>query len=148
MHIMTIRGTWAHAGDYGGIWQEAAAVSGETYRASAWFWADPDWDPKMQEMKLEFFNADYSEMLKSESDALHEIPTEWERHEITAAAPDGAAWVRLVIHAEEVGYYGALQFDSVYMAPHDRFDEPTPEPVDVIIEILDESAEDGTGDIE
>ncbi len=138
MNIMTVRGTWANAGDHGGVWQEAAAEPGKTYRASAWFWADPDWDPEVQELKMEFFDADYSELLKTKSVALRKIPPEWERREISAKAPDRTAWVRLVINVEGTGDNGALQIDSIYMSPRDTFEEPTPEPVDVIIDLLDD----------
>jgi len=137
MNIMTVRGTWANAGTHGGCWQETEAEAGETYRASAWFWADPDWDPEVQELKLEFFSANHADLLKTESVPLRKIPTAWERREITAKAPDQTVWIRLVINVEGVGDSGALQFDSIYMSPRDAFDEPTPKPVDVIIDILD-----------
>ena len=142
MHIMTVRGTWAEAGDYGGIWQEASAESGETYRASAWFWADPDWEPALQEMKLEFFSENHTELLKTETVRLRGIESDWERREIQAQAPDETAWVRLVIHVEGVGETGALQIDSVYMNTDADFDEPASEPVDVIIDVLQEDDED------
>ncbi len=142
MNIMTVRGTWANAGDHGGIWQEAEAEAGETYRASAWFWADPDWDPRVQEMKLEFFSANHSEVLKTKSEPLGDILTEWTRREITATAPHGAAWIRLVINVEDAGDTGALQFDTIHMAPQHTFKEPDPKPVDVIIDVLDEPDHD------
>lgn len=142
MNIMTIRGTWANAGDHGGCWQETAAQSGETYRASAWFWADPDWNPRVQELKIEFYSEGHAELLKTESLALRKISSNWERREVTAKAPDRAAWVRLVINVEGAGDNGALQIDSIYMTPQASFAEPTPDPVDVIIDILDEQDQD------
>lgn len=142
MNIMTVRGTWAHAGEYGGVWQEAEAEAGEIYRASAWFWADPDWDPRVQEMKLEFFSANHSELLKTKSEPLGEISTEWTRREITATAPEESAWIRVVISVEDAGDTGALQFDTIYLAPKDAFNEPEPKPVDVIIDVLDEPDQD------
>ena len=141
MNIMTVRGTWAQAGNYGGVWQETEAEPGATYKASAWFWADPDWNPDKQEMKLEFFTFDHSEMLKTKSAPLRETPPEWVRHEVSAEAPENAAWIRLVISVEGAGDTGALQFDSVYMDPADQFEEPDWDPVDVIIDVLDDGDE-------
>lgn len=137
LYIMTVRGQWAEAGEYGGCWQEVEATPGVEYRASGWFWSDPEWEADFQEMKLEFWGADYSRLLHSESVSLEDITSEWAKYEIISAAPAEAAYVRLVIHVEGVGYYGALQFDHMVLAQADEYHEPVAIPVDLIIDILD-----------
>lgn len=138
LYILTVRGTWADAGDRGGIWQEVEATPGETYRAAAWFWADPDWNPRLQEMKLEFYDAEHSRLLDFQSVTLGPVPPEWSRREVRAQAPADAAWVRFVINVEGANDHGALQFDHLYLNTVSDFDEPAPKPLDVIIDILDE----------
>jgi hypothetical protein len=138
LYIMTVQGTWADRGDYGGIWQEAEAQPGEIYRASGWFWADEEWQPAAQELKLEFYSADYAELLHTESVALGSLEPRWQRVEVSATAPENARWIRLVIFATGVSDAGALQVDSLYLATNGTFDEPAPNPVDIRIEILDE----------
>ncbi len=138
LYIMAIRGLWANAGDYGGCWQEADAEPGRRYRASGWFWADPEWRTELQEMKLEFWSADYEELLTTKSTSIRRIGPDWRRYEVEARAPDNADKVRLVIHAEGVGYYGALQFDHLVMADVEYYAEPEARPLDLIIDIVDE----------
>ena len=138
MFIMTVRGKWANKGEYGGAWQTAKAEPGETYRAAAWFWADSEWHPSLQQLKLEFYNENFSELLLTESTPLGDLEARWQRREVTATAPDNTHWVRLVINVQGVSDAGALQFDSVYLSPLDRFNEPEPEPVDVLIDILED----------
>lgn len=112
-YIGVVRGGWAGVGEYGGFWQEVAAEAGVTYRASAWFWADGAWRAETQEMKLEFWNADRTAVVGSETVALNDIGEIWVQKEIEAAAPEGTAWVRMVINASGTGNDGALQIDEV-----------------------------------
>lgn len=138
MYILTLRGAWAAAGETGGCWQEAAAEPEQTYHVSAWYWADEDWSPKKQEMKIEFWNADHRRLLDSKSISLGEIGSEWTQRRIVATAPQETAWVRVVILAEQVGDTGALQIDSLFMSTSPDDSEPAPQPVRALIEILDE----------
>lgn len=108
-----IRGTWAGQGNYGGWWQEAEGHGGTTYRASAWFYADAGWHAQTQDLKLEFWNWDRTQLLGSAVNSLYELREEWTRHEVSAVAPDGTQWVRVVIHASDTGEAGALQIDDV-----------------------------------
>ena len=62
-HSGAIRGAWAGMGEYGGFWQEVAIEVGVTYKASAWFWADQAWRAEVQELKIEFWNSDRTELL-------------------------------------------------------------------------------------
>lgn len=137
MYIMTVRGLWAEAGNYGGCWQEATAEPGIEYRASGWFWADPEWSAQRQEMKLEFWGADHTQLLDTASLSLADVTAEWQRMEIRAVAPDEAVYIRLVIHAEGIEYSGALQFDHLVLARSDEYEEPVAIPVDLIIDLLD-----------
>jgi hypothetical protein len=112
-HIGVIRGTWAELGDYGGFWQEAEIVAGTSYKASAWLWADAGWKAETQEIKMEFWNADRTEMLGSEIVALHDIGETWVQKEVSAMAPEGATWCRVVLNVAGAGDSGALQVDSI-----------------------------------
>lgn len=112
-HIGVVRGSWAGVGEYGGFWQEVAVTPGATYRANAWFWADGAWRSETQEMKLEFWNTERTEILASETIALHDIGEIWVQKEIDAVAPEGAAWARIVINVSGAGDAGALQVDEV-----------------------------------
>lgn len=111
-HIGVIRGGWAGVGEYGGFWQEVEAAAGATYRASAWFWADGAWRADTQELKIEFWNTDRTEITGSETVALHDIGEIWVQKEIEALAPEGTGWVRIVINASGTGNEGALQIDE------------------------------------
>lgn len=112
-HIGVIRGGWAGVGEYGGFWQEAEITAGTSYKATAWFWADSQWSAETQELKLEFWNADRTEMLADESVTLHDVGEVWVQKEVSAEAPENAVWARVVIHAAGAGDHGALQIDNV-----------------------------------
>ncbi len=112
-YIGVIRGAWAGVGEYGGFWQEVAGTAGTTYRASAWLWADGAWRSETQEMKLEFWNAERTEIVGSETISLNDIGEIWVQKEIEAVAPEDTAWVRVVINASGAGNDGALQIDEV-----------------------------------
>lgn len=137
MYILVVRGQWAGTDDHGGCWQEVGAIPGVTYYAAAWFWADESWSPKKQEIKIEFWNTDYSQKLAEKSHALEDIGPEWTHRHLSATAPNDAAWARLVINVDGVGEAGALQIDSVYMSTAENVDEPEPQPVRALIEVLD-----------
>ena len=112
-YAMAIRGTWAGAGDGGGIWQEVPAVPGAKYRFSAWTWADAAWTAQTREIKIEFWNADHARMI-----AHHELPLEntgesWQEFILEALAPADAAWVRAVVNVAGSGPEGSLLVDSV-----------------------------------
>ena len=111
--IGTIRGAWAGQGNFGGWWQEAEGHGGTTYRASAWFYADASWKAETQEIKIEFRNWDRTQLLGSAVNSLYELREEWTRHEVSAVAPEGTEWVRVVIHASGASEAGALQIDEV-----------------------------------
>lgn len=112
-HIGVVRGTWAEMGDYGGFWQETEATPGAAYRASAWFWADGGWKAEVQELKLEFWNSDRTEIVGSQAVGLHDVGELWVHKEVEGTAPENAAWVRLVVSVSGAGDQGALQFDEL-----------------------------------
>lgn len=113
--MMAIRGTWAGAGDYGGVWQEAEGRGNQTYRLSAWFWADPSWKPQSQEMKIEFWNWDRTALLGSAVQNIEDIGEEWKQRELVAVSPDGTEWVRVVFNVSGTGEAGALQIDDAVL---------------------------------
>lgn len=108
-----VRGSWAGVGDYGGFWQETAAITGTLYKFTAWFWADSTWRAETQEMKLEFWDAERTEIIGSQNLALHDIGEIWVQKEIELLAPEGTAWARVVINVSGTGDQGALQIDEI-----------------------------------
>jgi len=115
----TVRGLWANAGSEGGFWQEASAAPGQTYRFSAWFWADSNWNAARQGIKLEYLSGQPAgtNYLSATTNLLTGIGTTWVKATIESTAPAGAEWVRVVIFAEGVSANGALQFDDLYLEP-------------------------------
>lgn len=111
--IMAIRGLWVDQGDNGGVWQEVEGRPSQTYRLTAWFWADSAWNPQMQEMKLEFWNWDRSEMLSSAVKKIDEVGEDWKDISLTATAPEGTEWVRVVFSVSGASSEGSLQIDDV-----------------------------------
>ncbi|MBU1910036.1 MAG: chitobiase/beta-hexosaminidase C-terminal domain-containing protein, partial [Verrucomicrobia bacterium] len=115
----TVRGSWAGAGSEGGMWQEAPAVPGRDYRFSAWLWADSDWAPSVQGLKLEFFSgaAKGETMLAAYTNTFSGIGPTWTNRGLQATAPANATWVRVVVWASGVSGTGALQFDDLQLDP-------------------------------
>jgi len=111
--IGVVRGTWAGLGDHGGFWQEVEVTPGSTYKARAWFWADGGWKAETQEFKLEFWNGDRTEIVDSQTIALHDVGEIWVQKEIEATAPENAGWVRVVVNTTGAGEIGALQVDEL-----------------------------------
>jgi hypothetical protein len=112
-YAMAIRGTWAGAGDSGGVWREVPAIPGTTYRFTAWTWADAVWSASTRELKIEFWNADRSRPLASTGLSLDDTGESWQETSLENVAPDGSAWVRAVIHVAGAGPEGALLVDSL-----------------------------------
>lgn len=115
--LMAIRGSWAGAGNYGGVWQEAEGHAGTTYKLGAWVYADGAWTAQTQEMKIEFWNWDRSQMLGAATNVLQDAGEMWTRKEVTAVAPEGTEWVRIVFNVAGAGEAGALQIDDVELVP-------------------------------
>ncbi|HMP77194.1 MAG TPA: hypothetical protein PKE12_12935 [Kiritimatiellia bacterium] len=113
--LMALRGTWAETGDFGGVWQEAEGRANQAYRLTAWFWTDEAWTATTQEMKLEFWNWDRTELLGSATLPLEDLAAEWRQRELNATSPDGTEWVRVVFNVSGAGQTGALQLDDVVL---------------------------------
>jgi hypothetical protein len=118
-YIGAIRATWAGMGDFGGFWQEAPAVPGTTYRASAWFWADGRWTAAVQELKIEFWNQDRTAKLSEELIPLHDVGEIWVNKSLVGTAPEEAGWARVVVNVNGTGEHGALQVDAVRLEQAD-----------------------------
>lgn len=110
--LLAIRGTWAGSGEYGGVWQEAEGRGNQTYKLSAWFWADSAWRANVQEMKIEFWNWDRTQMLGSAAQQIEDLGEDWRQRELTAISPEGTEWVRCVFNVSGAGEAGALQIDD------------------------------------
>ena len=112
-HAVAICGTWAHSGDYGGVWQEAEIEAGHTYRFSAWVWADPEWTARVQELKIEFWDVGRSQKLGETAASIDGASQKWTEHEVRAQAPEGAFWARVVVNVSGAASAGALQVDEL-----------------------------------
>ncbi len=108
----TIRGRWAGKGAAGGWWQDSPATSGRMYHYTGWFFADPEWSARDQFVKLEFRDARNATILSEVTASLHAIENTWTQISLSARAPAGTAYIRLVVHASDVSNGGALQFDQ------------------------------------
>ena len=113
-----VRGSWS-GDDFGGWWQEGAAQPGQTYQASAWFWADHvdnNWTAAVQELKIEFYNGSFS-LLDSLRVDLSDVVEIWTQKTVRATAPAGSSWARFVVNVSGASASGALQFDRAVLAP-------------------------------
>lgn len=111
----TIRGSWSGM-QSGGWWQEVAGKEGVTYSFSGWFWADNAWtNQQEQAIKLEFYSGvqNGQTLLASVTNWVSGVGESWVQETVQGIAPEGTTWVRAVIHADNVGTDGALQFDDV-----------------------------------
>lgn len=115
----TVKGTWAGAGNEGGLWQERPVLPGRTYEFSAWFWSDSTWSATKQGMKLEFLtgNPGGTNYLQATTSTFSNVGQTWTKKSMSATAPPGAEWVRAVIFVEGAGANGALQFDDLHLDP-------------------------------
>lgn len=112
-----VRGSWAGAGDYGGLWQEAEIDAGREYVFSAWLWADATWTAQVQEIKIEFWDVGRSQKLGEAVNSFNDISEIWMEKSVQAIAPVGAFWARVVINVSGAGANGALQIDDLRLDP-------------------------------
>jgi len=113
--IGTVRGLWAGHEHFGGVWQEAPATPGASYRFGGWFLCDIEWSARIQEIKIEFWDKTVQVLLSEQSTSVADCDMDWEERWVEATAPDQAAWVRVVVHVSDAGAMGALQFDDLYL---------------------------------
>lgn len=114
-YIGSVRGLWANQGDSGGVWQEVRAVPGQTYRFSGWFFCDPEWMARTQEIMLEFWNEDYRERIAVTKRPIAGCDIDWTEFSVDGRCPPGATWVRVVINVADIGAAGSLQFDNLQL---------------------------------
>ncbi len=112
-HAGAICGTWAGTPDYGGFWQETEIEAGQTYRFSAWLWADASWTAAVQQLKIEFWDVGRSQKLGEVTASFNDISEMWMQKSVEARASDGAFWARVVINVSGAGSGGALQVDDL-----------------------------------
>lgn len=108
-----ILGTWAGQGNSGSFWQEAPVEPGLPCAASAWFQAESGtWTAAVQELRLDFYDFNRTNVLASFSTNLASVSTSWEQHGVTGAAPARAAWARLVLNVSGSGADGTFRMDD------------------------------------
>jgi hypothetical protein len=117
-YIGSVRGLWADLGTRGGVWQEATAEPGQSYRFSGWFYCDPEWIAVTQEIVLEFWDADRQTLLGETRLPIAGCFDTWTERSVEGTAPEGTAWARVVVHVDHVGPSGALQFDNLVLVKH------------------------------
>jgi hypothetical protein len=112
-YIGAVLGIWADRGAHGGIWQEVEAEPGTAYRFSGSFFCDPEWTAKIQEIKLEFWDAAYTTLLDEARTPIVDCDMTWKSLAVKATAPAGAVWARVVVNVVNAGASGALQIDDL-----------------------------------
>jgi len=122
-YIGAIRGLWAGYGSNGGYWQDAKAIPGTTYRFSGWFYCDPEWVARTQEIKIEFLDKDKKSTLHSEVVPITGCDMIWEKISVEATAPEGTAWARVVVNVINTGASGALQLDDLELVKAEKKEE-------------------------
>jgi hypothetical protein len=124
--IGSVRGLWADRGNCGGVWQEVNAEPGAIYRFSGWFFCDPEWMARTQEIIIEFWDAAHANLIASERREIGGCDTDWTELSVEAATPENAAWVRVVINVAETGAAGSLQFDNLALVKNTPHTEARP----------------------
>jgi len=112
-----IAGTWSGT-DTGTWWQDAPAEPGLVYEAAAWFQAEgtnsgaPWATAQLQQIKLEFYDFNRTNLLGTFVRSLTSVTTNWAEQAIAGLAPENTAWARLVFHVEGAGSSGTLRIDD------------------------------------
>jgi hypothetical protein len=125
-YIGSVRGLWADRGNGGGVWQEVTAEPDATYRFSGWFFCDPEWMARTQEIIIEFWDAAHANIIASERREIAGCDTDWTELSVEAATPEGAVWVRVVINVAQAGAAGSLQFDDLALVKNNSHVEARP----------------------
>ena len=113
----TILGGWAGYGGNGTFWQETPVEPGLPCAASAWILAElVTWTSAVQELRLDFYDFNKTNLLASFSTNLAGVGTSWTWYSVTGAAPAQAAWARLVFNVAGAGNDGSLQIDDASVA--------------------------------
>jgi hypothetical protein len=113
-----ILGTWSEDGDVGSWWQEASVQPGATYEASGHFFAEgaPNtWTSVVQELRLEFYDFNGEPVGDVEAVSLMDVGAAWQTQAVSAKAPAGAAWGRVVIYSAGNGPSGTFLLDEVQL---------------------------------
>lgn len=107
-------GLWAEIGNNARIVQGGVPVKeGKTYRLSAFFWADPEWIPRTQTMKITFYGEDTGAELATEEMSFRGIRPVWTNQTLLAVAPAGVQTASVVIEVNGVSMRGGLTIDDV-----------------------------------
>jgi hypothetical protein len=121
--IGTVRGIWADRGNFGGMWQEAPAAAGATYRFSGHFYCDPEWMAERQVVRIEFWDTTRDQRIDSSEQEIIGCDMVWREITLEARAPENATWVRVVVDVDRTGPGGALQFDQLVLVAIDAHSE-------------------------
>lgn len=100
----------------GGFWQDAPVEPGLEYEAEMYFRRQNiAWNAAVKELKIEFFDFNFDNMLAVHTQPLEIQSTDgtWDSTRLTAVAPPGAAWGRVVLNFEGIGSSSALSIDDV-----------------------------------
>ncbi|MCP5488530.1 MAG: chitobiase/beta-hexosaminidase C-terminal domain-containing protein [Verrucomicrobia bacterium] len=109
-----IRGAYAGAGNFGGFWQEVPAVEDGVYTFSTWVYADTWFWASTRLMKIEFLDgADGGSNILQTTQLQMPLNEFWQEISVTATAPVGATWARVVLDVSAIDYGGAIQFEDL-----------------------------------
>lgn len=107
--LATIHG-WSGT-NYGGWYQDCAAVTGRWYVLSGQFLGATNYTYTSIALKLEFFDAGLS-LLAAHTTLVSGVGADWTYYEVEAIAPSNAAWVRATAGVEGQGLSGVLLLDD------------------------------------
>jgi len=100
--------------DYASFAQDVLVTEGQTYRASAWFKATPDWTASSMQIKVEWLDATNGPLSGT---LIEEISPSnyWIQYVAEGVAPEGAAKAHVVFLCAGSGTSGTLQVDDAEM---------------------------------
>ena len=96
---------------YSGWMQQVPTQPGNAYRFSAWFLAQPGWSATVQDIKLEFYDAN-TNLLTFFTNGLHTVSNAWVKKEVTGIAPAHSVIVRAAVNVSDAGVSGTLLLDD------------------------------------
>lgn len=123
-----ICGEWANMGRSGEVTQEGIPVeAGAEYVLIPWLYADHDWAPIKQYLRVEFYSSDNEEALARNEVLFHDVFQAFRNHHgVHAEAPQGSTHARVVIGVDGVSKRGGLTVDDVFFGKYHEGLRPAP----------------------
>lgn len=101
--------------DYGSFAQDVPVAAGNSYRASAWFKATPDWTAESMQLKMEWRDAAGANAGGDSIEEIEMLSTNWVKYSVEGAAPAGAVTSHVVFLCSGAGTTGTMHIDDAEM---------------------------------